>query len=312
MSEQVAELERLGIGGLKVQSCRDGLARFVELACGSELGGEIDPGVDPSGGCLNGGTEVLDCRVGIAASVEQVAELPLRFGEVGLELDGLFELGLFAREIAGLVEGDGEIVLVVGVFGHLVDGLTILEDRFFKVTGVEVFVALPLGGSGLDEGFVGLFHPLIGLNLMLRSLAVGETAQSFGELKVHLRRRLSQGDGLEEFVPGLLPLALEDQGNAEIVMKVVVLGLECDSFFEMGAGVGIAPVGPLDNAIEVKDLGVMRAPGEKLGTEWAGIVDVVAYDLGTVELELGVRIGGVVDEGLAEELDGIFKAVLAN
>jgi hypothetical protein len=147
---------------------------------------------------------------------------------------------------------------------------------------------------------------------MLRSLAVGETAQSFGELKVHLRRRLSQGDGLEEFVPGLLPLALEDQGNAEIVMKVVVLGLECDSFFEMGAGVGIAPVGPLDNAIEVKDLGVMRAPGEKLGTEWAGIVDVVAYDLGTVELELGVRIGGVVDEGLAEELDGIFKAVLAN
>lgn len=106
VGEPVAELESGGIGRLEAEGCCDGLAGFVELAGGSKLTSEIDPGVDPFGSGLNGGTEMDDGRVGITTAVEQVAKLPLRSCKVGLELYGLFELILFSGEIAGPMEGD--------------------------------------------------------------------------------------------------------------------------------------------------------------------------------------------------------------
>jgi hypothetical protein len=114
-----------------------------------------------------------------------------------------------------------------------------------------------------------------------------------------------------ELVNRVLPLTLEDQKDAEIVVNVVIIWLERDSFFEVGASVWVVFIDAFDNAVEVENLGVVGTLGKQLGAEWASFVNVVAHDESAKELEFGVQIAGVVDKRLIEELDGVFKAMLA-
>jgi hypothetical protein len=128
-------------------------------------------------------------------------------------------------------------------------------------------------------------------------------------LKVDLWKGLAECDGLLELVLGKLPLALEDQEDAEVVVNIVIVGLEGDGFFKMSAGVDIILVDPLNNGVEIEDFRIVRVLGEQFGAERARFVNVVAHDLSAEELELNVRIAGVVDEGLAEDLDCLFKTL---
>ncbi len=124
------------------------------------------------------------------------------------------------------MQRNGQLVLVVGVVWRAVNGLAILQDRFFEIPGVDIFVPHPFGGGRLDEHLADLLQLLIGVNLVLRSDVVAQTAQSFGQLKVNLRQRLTQGYGLLELVYGMLPIALGDHEDADVVVNVVVIGLE--------------------------------------------------------------------------------------
>jgi hypothetical protein len=151
---------------------------------------------------------------------------------------------------------------------------------------------------------------LIGFEFALFANTVVESAESLGEFEVDLGGGFTEGDGLLEFVPGWLPLSQEDEGDAKVVVEVVVIWLECEGLFEMGAGVGVISVGALDNSVKVKDLRIMGAQCEQFGTEGTCIVDVAAGDLRTVELELAIGVAGVIGESLAKELDGVLIAVL--
>jgi hypothetical protein len=129
---------------------------------------------------------------------------------------------------------------------------------------------------------------------------------------VHLRIGLAECDGLLELVNGMLPLVLENEEDAEVIVDVVVTGLKRDGLFEMGACMGIVLVDPLDNTVEEEDLGVVGMLGEEFGAEGASFVNVVAHDKSAEELEFEALIAGVVGEGPVEELDSVFIAVLVN
>jgi hypothetical protein len=108
-----------------------------------------------------------------------------------------------------------------------------------------------------------------------------------------------------------LPLAEEDEGDAEVVVKVVVVGAELDGLLEMDTRLGVVTVGPLEDTVEVEDIRIMRALGEQLWAKRTGVVDVEAGNQGSEEEEFDVLVAGVVNEGLAEELDGVVIAELA-
>jgi hypothetical protein len=128
---------------------------------------------------------------------------------------------------------------------------------------------------------------------------------------VDLGDRLAESHGFFEFVPGFLPLAEEDEGDAEVVVKVVVVGAELDGLLEMDTRLGVVTVGPLEDTVEVEDIRIMRALGEQLWAKRTGVVDVEAGNQGSEEEEFDVLVAGVVNEGLAEELDGVVIAELA-
>ena len=175
MSEAVTQLEGEGIGGIKAEGCCNGGASVIKLAGGREFGREIDPGFNPIGGGLNGGTEVDDGCVRVATAVEKITELALRFGEIGFELDGFFKLGTFSGKIAGPMEGYSKLVFEFWVVRLLVDGQSILDDRFFERAGIEVGISLSFRCCSLYKRLVLLLQLLIGLNFKLGSGGIAKT-----------------------------------------------------------------------------------------------------------------------------------------
>src|ERR1035437_763266 len=105
--ESLSKPPRLGVVRINLERAAQGLPGVLPLGLAGQSGRQIDPCDDIGRRSADRDAEVALCLCQVAISIGKVAHLVLRFGKVGVQLNGPLESRFFAGEILHLVQRSG-------------------------------------------------------------------------------------------------------------------------------------------------------------------------------------------------------------
>lgn len=252
---------------------------------------------------------------------DQVAEVPgvesvARYQYVGVSVDGV-------ADSAGVVEPTAldrvlPVEMVAGSMAQLVDGTTVVEDKFAAAHGVEVgdVVTATLAGTEADYRVVGIYRPSPSLatSLLLTMGSISDAGVTRADNIVYVKRA-SGADAaavaadIERTLADLPTVTLKDQAEFAAEERAPIDQMLYIIYALLGLAVVIAVLGIVNTlALSViertREIGLLRAIGLGRGQlrTMLRLESVVIALLGAVlGVGLGVGFGAALQHALADE-----------